>query len=507
MAPRGNLKPVGKIGFLLFAGVATVVACTSGDNGSVTVESGAPSADGGPVLEPRDEPMVQRAQSVNVTQLYNQNCANCHGQNGEGGGAGTKSLNTREKFDQKHDKPFFDAIRDGVEDMGMESFGDSMTDEMIWALVVHIRELQARALRSETGSPRPAADGTYTSQKHKFRLEDVVASGLRTPWSVDWLPDGKMLVTNRPGGMYVYDGGRKIAEVSGMPESIEQGQGGLMEVRVHPTNGWVYLSLADPKKEGRGAMTKIVRGKVTVTGSTAQWTSEQTVYEADQQYYSTAGIHFGSKIDFRGDHVYFSVGERGTNMRVQNEPQSPYGKVMRLHLDGKVPSDNPVSGNPMWSTGHRNQQGLAFDSEGNLWDTEHGPRGGDEVNLIRKGANYGWPVHAFSINYQDTPFVTPWNKPGENYVLPVFRWLPSIGASGLALVEGAAFAKWKGDLLAGGLVGNNLDRFTMRDGKLVEREELLHGLGRIRDINVHKDGTVYIVFNGPDKVVRMVPAN
>jgi glucose/arabinose dehydrogenase len=160
----------------------------------------------------------------------------------------------------------------------------------------------------------------------------------------------------------------------------------------------------------------------------------------------------------------------------------------------------------MWSTGHRNQQGLAFDSEGNLWDTEHGPRGGDEVNLIKRGANYGWPVRAFSINYNDSPFRTPWNGPGESFALPVFRWLPSIGASGMTLMKGAAFPTWSGDLLAGGLVGENLDRFRMKDGTMVEREELLHGHGRIRDINVHKDGTVYVVLNGPDKVIRLVPA-
>jgi glucose/arabinose dehydrogenase len=337
-------------------------------------------------------------------------------------------------------------------------------------------------------------------------VEDVVASGLSTPWSLDWLADGKMLVTNRPGGMFVYENGRKVAEVSGLPPSVEQGQGGLMEVRVHP-NGWTYLTVADPAQGGRGAMTKVYRGKVVVGGGSARWTEQQVIFEADQKFYSGAGIHFGSKIDFKDDFIYFTVGERGTNMRVQQNDGNPYGKVMRLHLDGKVPSDNPVSGSPMWTTGHRNPQGLAFDLEGNLWDTEHGPRGGDEVNLITKGGNYGWPVHAFSINYSDTPFVTPWNKAGESYKLPVFRWLPSIGASGMHLVQGAAFPQWKGDVLAGGLVGENLDRFRMKGGKLVEREELLHGLGRIRDINVHKDGTVYVALNGPDKVIRLVPVD
>ena len=485
---------VAKLSLLLTSCCVTLVACTYSGSGTAVKEPGA---------DPSVEPM-QSGQSV--ASAYSANCANCHGQGGEGGGGGTKSLNTREKFEQQWDRPFFDAIKGGLPDMGMEAFASTMTDEMIWGLVVHIRELQAKALRSEFGSPRATA-GVYTSQRHKFRMEDVVASGLRTPWSVDWLSDGKMLVTNRPGGMYVYDGGRKVAEVEGMPASTELGQGGLMEVAVHPTNGWVYLSLADPAKSGRGALTKIVRGKVVVSGSSARWTDQQTIFEADQKYYSGAGVHFGSKIVFKGEHVYFSVGERGTNMRVQQENESPYGKIMRMTLDGKVPSDNPIGGNPMWSTGHRNQQGLAFDLEGNLWDTEHGPRGGDEVNLIQKGGNYGWPVRAFSINYSGAPFRTPWNKPGESFVLPVFRWLPSIGASGMDVVRGDAFPQWRGDLLAAGLVGQNLDRFRMKDGKMVEHEELLHGHGRIRDIAVHKDGTVYLALNGPDKVVRLVRAD
>lgn len=160
----------------------------------------------------------------------------------------------------------------------------------------------------------------------------------------------------------------------------------------------------------------------------------------------------------------------------------------------------------MWSYGHRNPQGLAFDLQGNLWDTEHAPRGGDEVNLIKKGANYGWPNISFGINYNDSPYRNPWPKPGEKYAMPAFRWLPSIGASGLDVARGTGFAKWKGDLLAGGLSGNNVDRLRMKDGKLVEREEILHKMGRVRDVAYGPDGHIYVVLNGPDKVIRLVEA-
>jgi glucose/arabinose dehydrogenase len=457
-----------------------------------------------------DESQTRQRRNVNLTRLYNENCANCHGENGQGGGGGTPSLNTVEKFDQKLDKPFFDAIKSGVPDAGMEAFGESLSDEEIWGLVVHIRELQARALRARNGSPK-AENGVYKSKLHDFKVETVVpeSSDIKTPWSLDWLPDGRMLITNRPGWMVVASSSGKIlGRVDGMPPSVEINQGGLMDVRVHPEyakNGWIYLSLNDPAKSGRGGLTKIVRGKLRESGGTFAWTGQETIYEADQKYYSGAGVHFGSKIAFDGKgNVYFSVGERGTNMGAQ-DLTSPYGKVMRVREDGSIPADNPYANSPVWSFGHRNQQGLAFGLDGRLWDTEHGPRGGDEVNLILKGANYGWPVVAWSINYSDTPFRTPWPKDGLEVVQPVSRWLPSIGASGLDVLQGAAFPNWKGDLIAGGLAGNNVDRIRTKDGKYVEREELLHGMGRVRDIRVSKDGTVFVVLNGPDKVIRLVP--
>ena len=458
-------------------------------------------------MAPQDRRGRGGQRRVTIANLFNETCAICHGETGEGGANGTVSLLTRDLFSQKNDRPFFDMIRDGDSELGMEPFGETFSDEQIWGFVVHIRELQGKALRAEEGSPE-AVDSVYSSASHKFRVEDVVTSGLSVPWSLDWLPDGKMLVTNRPGGMYLYEDGAKIAEVEGLPASVQQGQGGLMDVRVHPTNGWTYLSLADPiEGGGRGAMTKVYRGKLEVSGSSAKWTNQETIWETDQEYYGRAGQHFGCKIVFDGEgHVFFGVGERGTNERVQ-DLTTPYGKVMRLNLDGSIPADNPVPGSSMWTTGHRNHQGLAFDLDGNLWDTEHGPRGGDEVNQIVKGTNYGWPVHAFSINYNGSPFRVPWSNPGEDFQLPAFRWLPSIGASGLDVADGPAFPGWKGDLLAGGLVGQNLDRIRMEDGKMTQREELLHGLGRIRDIRVHADGTVYVALNRPDKIIRLVPTN
>jgi glucose/arabinose dehydrogenase len=458
----------------------------------------------------------QNRQATNLSRLYSETCAKCHGEQGEGGGGGTRTLLTRELFDQQHDRRFFEAIKDGVPHAGMEAYGATLSDAEIWGLVVHIRELQARALRAESGSPKET-NGVYSSQHHAYRVETVVDTkqGLNVPWGMDWLPDGRMLVTNRPGAMFVVKDGKLGNPVQGTPAVIDAGQGGLMDVAVHPDyrkNGWIYLSLSDPAKAGgRDTMTKIVRGKLRFQGDQAQWTDQQTIFETEQANYNRSGLHFGSKIVFDGKgHVFFSIGERG-NAPLAQDLSKPNGKIYRVREDGSIPKDNPFVGTQgaipaVWSYGHRNPQGLVLGLDGTLWDTEHAPRGGDEVNRIQKGANYGWPVVSFGINYNDSPHSTPWPGPGQNFLLPVFRWLPSIGASGLDVVRGNAFPKWKGDLVAGGLSGNNLDRLRIVKDKIVEREELVHGMGRVREVATGPDGTIYLLLNGPDKIVRLVPA-
>ncbi len=463
---------------------------------------------------------VDAQRAVNVTQLYIQNCGNCHGEDGQGGGAGTQTLLTEELFKQDHDRHFFDAIKNGVPDAAMPEYGSTMTDEQIWALVVHIRELQARALRQRNGSPK-AVDGVYSSDHHRYRIETAVDQDqeLEIPWALDWLPDGRMLITNRPGSMKVAQDGKVVGEVTGLPEVRHMGQGGLMDVAVHPdyaANGWVYLSFTDPAEDNaRAGMTKIVRGKLRWTGNDAAWIGQQTIFQADQKDYFTAGVHFGSRIEFDGKgHIYFTIGERGQNMPAQSL-SSPVGKTYRTNEDGTIPADNPFNSASdkekghiaaIWTYGHRNQQGLTIDLKGNVFVTEHGPRGGDEVNLIKKGANYGWPVVAWSINYNDSPYRTPWPKDGLDVTQPVFRWLPSIGACGLSTMKGTAFPRWQGDLMAGGLAGNNVDRIRVVNGKMTEREELVHGMGRVRDVVTGPEGHLYIVLNQPDKVIRLVPA-
>lgn len=458
---------------------------------------------------------VPKLQATNVTNLYNTTCGKCHGVNGEGGGGGTKTLLSEDKYDQKHDKPFFEAIKNGVKDMGMDGYGATMTDETIWALVVHIRELQGQWIRRTKGSSR-ATNGVYSTNRHNYKVETVIdqGKGLATPWAIDWLPDGRMIVTNRPGSVMIYDKG-ELSTIEGVPTSLEIGQGGMMEVAVHPNykqNNWIYLAYTEPAASGgRAGLTKIVRGSLRTEAGRTTWLAQKTIFEADQKFYTGAGVHFGSRIAFDGKgHVFFVIGERGGNMKAQ-ELDNPFGKVYRVNEDGGIPSDNPFVNREgaikaIWSYGHRNPQGLVFDREGRLWVTEHAPRGGDEVNEIKKGANYGWPVICFGINYNDAPFRTPWPKEGQNFEMPIFRWMPSTGACGLDTMKGSAFPNWAGDLMAGGLSGANVDRIRVSGGKLVEREEILHGMVRVREVATGPDGFLYIALNQPDKVIRLVPA-
>jgi glucose/arabinose dehydrogenase len=477
-----------------------------------------------------------------MDQLYTNNCANCHGDRGQGGGAGTRTLLTDDLFDQKHDRPFFDTIKKGAEDKGMAPFGETLSNEQVWGLVNYIRELQARDRRQRTGSVSRKLDkeGVCTTSLHRFKIERVVDKGLKTPWSVEFMPDGDshiLIVTNRPGQVMLFKGGKNVGTLQGTPKVRNQGQGGLMDVTLHPNfamgsgQDWVYLAYTDPfEGTDTKGMTKVVRGHIrpeivpaSKPGSW-KWEDEQVIFQPKSEHYSSSGVHFGCKIVFDpkdANIIFFGIGERGSVDLAQNLSR-PNGKIHRLHADGKTPADNPFLATKdampsVWSFGHRNPQGLVFDLAGVLWDTEHGPRGGDELNRVERSRNYGWPVVSFGINYSGAVLKTPWPDLAPkgvqdlNIMLPVDRWMPSIGACGLGVVTGGpkgdVFAKWKGDLIAGGLSGSNVDRIRIVDGKVVDREEIVHGLGRVRDCESAPDGTIYVVLNDPDQVIRLVPVN
>lgn len=434
--------------------------------------------------------------------LYRENCQSCHG----------PSFFKDGRVLWKHGAQaakIAHSIENGHPGLGMPAFGESLSPVEIQGLVVFLREKENQALKSASPPARPDRSGIIKSRRAAFRVESVVEAGLETPWALAFLPDGRSLVTERPGRVRVFDTDWKTSTepVQGTPPVLAKGQGGLLDAAVW-TGGsepWIYLALSDPAKGSADrSMTKIVRGRIRDN----RWIGEEVVFEAPESSYSASGVHFGSRMVFAGDLLYFIVGERGDQMAVQ-DLRRPEGKIYRLRADGSIPPGNPfesVGGSVpgIWSLGHRNPQGLALDPrDGSLYATEHGPRGGDEFNRILRGANYGWPLASFGMDYSGKPFTAFTEK--EGIQSPLHHWTPSIAACGLACIAGDAFPAWRGDFLAGGLRGE-LHRLRVGDGKVVESENLLADFGRIRDVRCGPDGFVYLVLNDPGRIVRLVPA-
>lgn len=445
-----------------------------------------------------------------IEDLYKANCAGCHGPEMRGGSG--KSLVSGVWKHGSRDEDIAAVIVKGVPAMGMPPMEKALTPAQVRAMVVYIREQEAHANRAP--APRPDENKVFRVGGQAFRME-TVATLSNTPWGVVALPEGGFLVTEKSGALRTVGADGKLAPkpVEGVPASIDHGQGGLMDVALHPDyakNGLIYLSLNEGSREGgrTRCATAIVRGRI----KDGRWTDNEWIWKVTPEFHIDAGIHFGSRIVFDGKgHVFFSSGERGRNMnRGAQDITTPYGKIIRVNEDGSPPADNPFAKDPkaypgVWSYGHRNPQGLAVDPKtGDLWENEHGPRGGDELNLIRPGLNYGWPVVTFGMNYDGRP----WEK-GETarpeMEPPVTYWTPSIAVCGMAFVAGDRYPAWKGDCLVGALAGQEVRRLRIVDRKVTEQEVLFRGLGRVRDVKCGPDGLIYVVFNGPDRLVRLVP--
>lgn len=355
-----------------------------------------------------------------------------------------------------------------------------------------------------------AADQAIASEKARFKTE-VVAEGLQNPWAVERLPDGRLLVTERPGRLRIVEDGRLLPEpVSGTPAVYARGQGGLLDVVLHPEyakNGWIYLAFSDPR-DGVG-LTKIVRGRLKENA----WVDQETVFEAALEEYTAANVHFGCRMQFddRGD-LFFSIGDRGDVTNLKNNAQqltNVKGKIHRVRDDGRIPPDNPFVGRSgarpsIWSYGHRNPQGLRFAPDGTLWSVEHGPRGGDELNVVERGKNYGWPVVTFGINYSGTPIAERSEAP--EFVSPVTHWTPSIAVGGMDFYRGDRFPAWRGNLFVTALAHQKLVRLEIdAQNRVTHQEDLLTRTGRIRDVRDLGDGALYVVYDDPGRIVRLVP--
>lgn len=348
--------------------------------------------------------------------------------------------------------------------------------------------------------------GAYieSSEELKFYL-DTVASGFAIPWGIDFLNEREMIVTDKPGKLFVIElENGTLKEITGLPAIVQTGQGGLLDVLVHPdyqTNGWIYLAYAANGNGGVG--TAITRAKLSGT----QLTNLQLLFQTDPGV--SGGAHFGCRMQIVGSDLYFTLGERYQKEQAQNL-SNHLGKLIRIKDDGTIPPDNPFVGTAgakpeIWSYGHRNPQGLFYDANTQtLWSHEHGPKGGDELNSIEKGKNYGWPEITFGLDYDGSVISEDTARAGMEQ--PVYYWVPSIAPCGLTRIKGNRYPEWQNDFFIGGLVSQSLFRLRVDNGnKDIHQEKLLDELFRVREVTEGPDGYLYISTESPGRIFRLVP--
>ncbi len=439
-------------------------------------------------------------------KTYQNYCATCHGADLNGGNS--KSL--IDKVWDFGDKSSYIArnIKFGITHLGMPSFEGILSDDEINGLVSYIKEMENAA-----GFEMPNLPAELETIEYKIKSEEY-ATGLEIPWSIVFIDENKALVTERPGRLRIIENGNLLPDpVNGTPKVLHAGQGGLLDVAIDPdfeNNGWVYLSYSHEIEQRKGdrrsaAMTRIVRGKIKDNN----WINQEVIFEAPHEMYKTTRHHYGSRIVFDPEgHLYFSIGERGYQDDAQ-DISLPNGKVHRINRDGSIPKDNPFVNTKgamasIFSYGNRNIQGMSVHPEtGEVWATEHGPMGGDELNLIKAGNNYGWPVITYGRNYNGTVITEERRKEGMQQ--PAFYWNPSPAFCGLDFYKGELFPKWKNKLLVGALKFEEVKLLTIADDRVIHEEILIKNAGRVRDVECGSDGAVYVVLNDPDEILRLVP--
>ncbi|WP_203291690.1 PQQ-dependent sugar dehydrogenase [Maricaulis parjimensis] len=363
------------------------------------------------------------------------------------------------------------------------------------------------ALTGTVSAAAMAQSDIHETEQADFTLV-TIAEGLDHPWSLVFLPDGDMLVSERSGRLrYVEDGTLRPRPVAGLPDILVDNQGGLLGLALHPefeTNRWVYFAFA----EGRSAAnhTALARGRLSEDGSALE--AVETLFRVNID--KARGFHFGGRLAFLQDGtLILGLGEGG---RYRDEAQNlanHLGTIIRLNDDGTVPFDNPFATTrgalpEIYSWGHRNVQGIALNPQtGSVWVNEHGPRGGDEINILRPGRNYGWPVISYGINYDGTPVSDATHADGMEQ--PIWFWDPSIAPSAMTFYQGEEFPDWQGDLLVAALVAQKLVRFEVEGDRIISQEDMLTGLGeRFREVALGPDGHVYLLTDARNgRLVRL----
>ncbi len=445
---------------------------------------------------------VERIDSLTLLamQTYSIYCSGCHGQQME-------AFADRKWKHGKDSVSIKASITNGYPDAGMPTWGAALGEQKINALVSYIGKGIERV--AKYGFEEERLDTDTVTTDHYTIVLDTVFQGIERPWDMAWLPNGDMLVTERSGTLYRVGGDGKGIKISGVPKVRLSDQDGLFEVILHPQfseNNWIYLSYSDLKVSEGDSLTTTVVSRFVFSDNTL--TDQKLILEAGP--YTKRQHHFGGRIVFAADGTMFiSVGDRGERTVNPQDLSRMAGKIHRVNDDGSIPLDNPFASvdsarNSIYSYGHRNPQGLAIHPEtGKLWEHEHGPRGGDEINIIESGENYGWPVISYGINYDGTIFTSELQKPGMEQ--PLHYWVPSIAPCGMTFVTSDRYPDWKGNILVGSLRFKYLNRCVVQGDKISYEEKMFPLVGRVRSVEEGPDGFIYVSVERPGYVFKLVP--
>ncbi|MDX1940537.1 MAG: PQQ-dependent sugar dehydrogenase [Saprospiraceae bacterium] len=445
---------------------------------------------------------ISPSKSADPEANYKTLCSGCHGEQMQA------FVDRRWKYGNNKED-LFKSIKIGYTDGGMPGFAAALSDAEISALADYILTGIENVKRYDFANSKESPT-SFKTKAMDIRVE-LVAENVGVPWSLAFLPDGDMLITDRGGKFYRRNTNGDLLTISGAPQVLAEGQGGLMEVILHPDynkNKVIYLSYAAFKQEGGRTLSTTAIMRAVLEGN--QLSDQKVIFEALP--YARTRHHYGAKMAFdKNGYLFFSVGDRGNHNENPQSLNNHCGKIHRIKDDGSIPNDNPFVNTPnamptIWSYGHRNPQGLAIHPQTNaIWTNEHGPRGGDEVNLAEKGKNYGWPIISYGINYDGTTFTNKTAQDGMEQ--PKLYWVPSIAPSGMAFVQGKRYKAWDGDALVGSLRFNYLNRCEVKGNKIPGQEIMLENVGRLRDVRMALDGYIYIAVENPGRVYKLIPTN
>jgi aldose sugar dehydrogenase len=400
----------------------------------------------------------------------------------------------------------FKAIKYGYENEGMPGYDTTFTDEETYELsdyiLTGIENLKRYDFKSE-----PVKENFFSSKDIDIRL-DTVVKGIGVAWGMTFLPNGDLIFTEKSGKLYRVNEKKDMQLIKGVPEVLFAQQAGLMDIALHPEfkkNNILYISYSAIKKtEGKPLSTTAIMQAVLKEN---ELTEQKIIFEALP--YLSPTIHYGCRLEFdRKGYLYFTVGDRSNYKEHPQSLTNPFGKVHRIHADGSIPADNPFVNTPgaipsIYTYGNRNPQGLAMQyTTGIMWEDEHGPRGGDEVNIVRKGTNYGWPTISYGIDYTGIPITKKTAQ--EGMAQPELYWIPSIGPGGMKFVKGNRYKAWKGDLMATSMRFGYLNRCKIKGKKIIGEEMLIKNMGRMRDVDQSPDGYLYISVE-KGYIFRLVP--